>query len=138
MGRFAPDNLARQQVFLAYQGGKLVAFVSFHIGQAEWTLDLMRSSIDAPDGTMHALVEAAIEEAAQKGIVRLSLAAMPLADANRALARINRICGSEGLRQFKESFASRTEPLYGAAPNPALLTLAAPDILLRIRYPDGF
>ena len=49
----------------------------------------------------------------------------------------NRIADGSGLRQFKQSFAPRAEPLYAAAPNLFLLCLAAPDILLRIRYPDG-
>ena len=96
-----------------------------------------RSREDLPDGTMHALVHGAILDAAKAGVPRLSLAAMPRADAPRAVTWINRLCDGGGLRQFKLSFAPRIEPLYAAAPNMALLWLAAPDILLRIRYPDG-
>ena len=137
MGRFSEPHLARQRVYLARLDGRLLAFASFHVSDGEWTLDLMRSGAEMPDGTMHALIHAALLDAADLKVPRLSLAAMPPADPSRAMDWINRLCDGNGLRQFKQSFAPRAEPLYAAAPNAALLALAATDILLRIRYPDG-
>lgn len=135
MGRFCPDHLSRQQVYLAYAGNDLVAFASFHIVAAEWTLDLMRSRDDTPNGTMHALIHRAICDAATEAVPRLSLAALTLEDPHPALRKLADSSSAKGLRRFKESFAPRRERLYAAAPNRALLTLAGLDLLLRIAPP---
>ncbi len=50
MGRFAPDYVSGQQVWLAYTGDRLCAFATFNANDREWTLDLMRQQADAPDG----------------------------------------------------------------------------------------
>lgn len=130
MGRFDVDYLAGQQVFLARMEGRLVGFVSFHTTRAEWCLDVMRFD-GAPDGTMQALVHAAIDAARAAGVPRLSLAAVPdhAPLRRRWLAPVARHVGDgAGLRQFKAGFGPRWQPLYAAAPGPLRLSLALADI----------
>ncbi len=132
MGRFCPDYLAGQRLYVAWQGGTPVAFASFHTAAQEWTLDLMRHGPALPDGTMHLLVAEAIRDAASHGIPRLSLAALPALPPalHRLFAR-----QSAGLARFKHSFAPRSEPRYLCAPNLALLGLAAAEIARAVARP---
>lgn len=139
MGRYTPDYVRGQQVFLAWCGDRLVGFATFHRGAQEWTLDLMRHLPDAPPGTTHALVTAGIAEAARCGVARLSLASVPEAafgralPVDRALARLG--CAGAGLLQFKASFAPQWQPLYLAAPHRPALGLAVCEIARAIAMP---
>lgn len=141
MGRYTPDYASGQRVYLAYQGAELVAFATFHEGAREWVLDLMRPAAQAPDGTMHALIAKAVEDARAYQIPRLSLAALPPEpDQARGVAakiwkRAATQTGAAGLRQFKAAFAPNWQTLYLAAPNTAALTLAAASISHAIRRP---
>lgn len=141
MGVFSPAYLRGQYVWLAERDGALVAFVTFHRGRTEWTLDLMRHGDTLPDGTMHALVAAAIAEAQAAGVPRLSLAALPAVPAGegpltaRLRAAIARRGGGEGLTRFKTAFHPRRAPLYAAAPGPAALALALADLALSVHRP---
>ncbi len=132
MSRYEPATVEAQRCFLAFRHGRLVAFASFHVGRADWALDLMRQIPEAGDGAMHALIAAAIDAARVDGIQRLSLAAMPLAHPTRLLATCQNMAG---LRQFKLSFAPETRRLYLAAPDRFRLAVAGLDILLRIQKP---
>lgn len=135
MGRFDDIYVGAQTVFLAYKEARLVGFVSFHATAQEWCLDLMRVLPDAPDGTMHLLVQHAIEAAAKADVPILSLAAAPALPKGRtALERHLRALffkhgGGAGLRQFKSCFAPRWQPLFMAAPGPAQLGLATVDLI---------
>ena len=149
MGRFAPGYLDGQRVFVASAGGEPLAFASFHEGPREWTLDLMRHTDDCPDGTMQALVAAAIDAARAAGADRLSLAAAPAPRRlaahlpGRVPARLRRRLAARlsareaacGLRRFKDGFAPRWQPLYLAAPSRPALLVAAADLALHIRAP---
>ncbi|MDP3339829.1 phosphatidylglycerol lysyltransferase domain-containing protein [Frigidibacter sp.] len=139
MGRYTPAYVAGQHCVLAWQAGRLVAFASFHTTRGEWTLDLMRSGGGLPDGTMQALMAEAIARAAEAGVPRLSLAAVPPDPAQlRGLpALIWRMAARPpcGLAQFKAGFAPRWQTLYIAAPSPLGLALAAADIARAIRHP---
>lgn len=144
MGRYERSYVAQQRVFVAYLGRQAVAFASFHTGKTEWTLDLMRSTSKAPDGTMHAAICAAITEAATLGLPRLSLAALPMAALYAAptgrLARmIHRAAGGNqtGLAQFKSAFAPRWQTLYLAAPHVPGLVLAALEIARAVHFPPA-
>lgn len=133
MGRFCPAYLSHQRVYLAYQNDILVAFASFHTSAHEICLDLMRSSSNAPDGTMHALLASAIEEAAQAGRRQVSLAAVPHIAAHIPLRqRLLRVAGAEGLTQFKSCFNPRFVPLYMAAPSFSGLLIALCDLARHI------
>jgi phosphatidylglycerol lysyltransferase len=142
MGRFCPDYLSYQHVFLAHQGGRLVGFASFHHTPHEWCLDLMRHDQDIPDGTMHHLVHAAIDAAARCGVERLSLAAVPACPdpTSAIMVRLAQFtvqkCGGPGLRQFKSSFRPHWQPLYAAAPNRTLLMLGLADIARAVYRPS--
>jgi phosphatidylglycerol lysyltransferase len=138
MGRFCGDYLSHHQVFLAWKDDELLGFASFHTSAHEVCLDLMRSAAGAPDGTMHALIHAAIAHAAAHGRSRLTLASVPAdpARAGRAERALRRALlsasGGPGLTQFKAAFAPRFEPLYIAAPSLPGLALAAADLALAV------
>ncbi|WP_270730433.1 phosphatidylglycerol lysyltransferase domain-containing protein [Shimia sp. Alg240-R146] len=135
MGRFEEGYIHRQKVFLAYRDDILLGFVSFHATAHEWCLDLMRLLPDAPDGTMHLLVQTALEKAANDAVPRLSLAAAPTLPHGET--RIERFLrrqfythgGGPGLRQFKSCFAPDWQPLFMAAPSASHLTFAAIDVI---------
>ncbi|TNC68053.1 phosphatidylglycerol lysyltransferase domain-containing protein [Rubellimicrobium roseum] len=133
MGRFDPRLLGRQQVLLAWAGGRLVAFASFHTARNEWTLDLMRHS-GAPDGTMHALIAEAVIRARAAGVARLSLAAIPEPTPGRSWLRALGL-GSCGLAQFKGAFGPRHLPRYAAAPGRLALALGLASVARAIRRP---
>lgn len=143
MGSWQRDRLAWPHVYLACDGaGRLQGFVTVHANAGEHTLDLMRARAEAPDGTMHALVAAAIAGAARAGVARFSLAAVPVAPSPaepRLLAWVRRhlarASGAPGLRQFKSAFAPSWERLYAAAPNRLGLALAALDLGREIARP---
>lgn len=138
MGRFAANYVAGQKVFVAYENGLPIAFVSFHTTSREWTLDLMRQVGGAPDGTMHALVVAAIDAAKGAAIPRISLAALPVdpTDLPGLITPIwRRYSEAGGLRQFKSAFDPNTEPLFIAAPSWPAMMLAGIDIARAIRQP---
>lgn len=143
MGRYTPDYVSAQRVYLALNGEELLGFASFHEGAAEWVLDLMRPRDDAPDGTMHALICAAIEDAKAFGIARLSLAALPpesdqtSGPAAIVWRRAETQKGAAGLKQFKSAFAPEWQTLYIAARGAARLTVAAADIAHAIRRPPA-
>ncbi len=137
LGRFAPEQLHRQRVFLCYdENRRLVAFATFHVARAELALYQMCHAGAAPPGAMHLLIARAIEAAARQGCPRLSLAAVPRA-APRWLpkawaARLDAASGAPGLRQFKSSFGPRWAPLYAAAPGRLAFCLGVIDVIDRI------
>lgn len=136
MGRFSRRYVALQRIFLAFQEDELVAFATFHTGPDNWTLDLLRSQNGTPDGTMHALVFAAIQHAKLSNISRVSLSAMPLKDGKWPISILSKHPSGVGLRQFKLGFAPSTQTLYAAAQTWPALFLGGVDILLRVLYPD--
>ncbi|WP_343115457.1 phosphatidylglycerol lysyltransferase domain-containing protein [Ostreiculturibacter nitratireducens] len=142
MGRYDPEYVSGQGVWLAHARGRLVAFATFHEGAREWTLDLMRHGAEAPDGTMHALIAAALAAAREAGLSRLSLAALPPdigssgGPAAKLLRRAEAATGSPGLRQFKSSFAPDWQTLYIAAPSRTALLVAGLDIARAIARPE--
>lgn len=147
MGRFSPGYLSAQEVVVAWQAGRIVGFASFHAalleGRTVWTLDLLRPDPAAPDGTAQLLVQAALSAARDAGVVRLSLAAVPLGSAGpeRGLvARLGRRVAPEamaGLAQFKAGFAPRWTRLYIAGPSLAALALVGWEIWGRVRHPPS-
>ena len=141
MGRFCPEYLRHQRVYIARQGLEVIAYISFHVGADELCLDLMRSASCAPDGTMHQLIVTALEDAATEGYPRLSLAAMPPVISGRSMIGdfhqwvITWLSGGPGLNQFKTCFKPRLEPLYAAAKSWPAMTLALIDISRAIHHP---
>ncbi len=142
MGRFDADYIGGQRVYIAEHGGAPIAFITLHQGSQEWTLDLMRHMPNTPDGTMHTLVAAAINDAAACKIARFSLAAVPALPTGHAnpglLLRIAVFFAGDdgsGLIQFKAAFAPRWDRLYLCAPHRAGLVIAAAEIGREIMRP---
>lgn len=141
MGAWAPEALDWARIYLARDGaGRLAGFITVHANAREHTLDLMRAATNAPDGTMHRLVCAAISGAREAGVGRFSLAAVPLpATPGEAavLGWVRRLfwtrTGAAGLQQFKAAFGPRWTPLYMAAPSRPAVVLGALDLLREIR-----
>jgi len=141
MGFFKPDYIARFASIEARKNGETIGFLTIWTsgdGQ-EHGLDVMRLINEAPDGTMHALVDAAIERAKGQGAERFSLCAVPfmLCDEPRhwveqALTyfydKKPHIHGSTGLYRFKNAFRPVWEPRFGAAPSVISAILAARDV----------
>lgn len=127
MGRFEANYLATQRVFLAWENDRIIGFISLHVSKAEWCLDLIRICPDAPDGTGHVLLRAAISASAEEGIARLSLAAVP---DHRYAARLD-----PGLRRFKASFAPTWEPRYLACPSWSEMIIAGLEMARLINRP---
>lgn len=142
MGRFEQGYLSTHFIARAEINGRLCAFVTFQRGADEWCLDVMRHTVDLPDGTMHALVHAGIMAAKQAGVVRLSLAATPACPdphskfyrwaARQAVVK----AGGTGLRQFKSTFAPKWEPRYAGATTPHAMLIGLADITREVHHPD--
>lgn len=145
MGRHDRAHLQAQRLYVAFQRGRPVAYVSFHTAPQEWTLDLMRHLDDLPDGTMHSLVTAALFDAQALGLARLSLAAVTDGAITprqsrpdlpgRLLAVLAPETAKDGLYRFKSCFAPRWTPLYLAAPSRPGLVLAALSLWRAITRP---
>ena len=141
MGRYCPNYMADQWVAVATINGRVVAFVTAHVARDEWCLDLMRHTNDTPDGTMHALVHAAIEAARTQGAKRFCLAATPACpDPGSAFWRwaamqFVRAAGGAGLRQFKSNFGPLWRPRYAASTTPYGLAIGLVDIVRAIHLP---
>jgi len=133
-----------QRVFLAWNGADLIAFLTLNEVACEWSLDLMRQTDNAPDGTMHLLLAYAIDSARSVGCPRVSLAATSyLGHGNKefisALRRkLGKTSGADGLRRFKTSFAPNWEPLYAASPTQMSLCTGLWDVLRAINHSPGF
>lgn len=141
MGTYERAYITCQRVFLAYKDGKLVAFITLHETRNEMTLDLMRNTKDAPDGTIQMLIIAAIHAAAAYGCPRVSLAAVPWAGEDQThllrwlRKRFLRKSGHAGLKRFKAAFDPNWETLYLAAPSRLSLAVACMDIVRRVTAP---
>jgi phosphatidylglycerol lysyltransferase len=133
MGRYSRSYVLAQRLFIAWDGSRPIAFVTFHSTAREWTLDLMRHGANLPDGTMHLLILSALQAAKTEAIPRLSLASvseLPLP------ARI--MAAKNGLTRFKSSFAPNWQPLYMLAPNRVALGLAGAEIARAVHWPQQF
>ena len=141
MGRYSRDYVRAQGLYIAWIQARPVAFVTFHRAQNDWALDLMRHGNNIPDGTMHALIHAAITDAARGGVARLSLAAVPdivIGPCNAILHRlITRLTRRKttGLMQFKSSFAPKWTPLYLAVPQRSALPLICAEVARDVFWP---
>lgn len=93
-----------------------------------WLLGRLPGS---PDGTMHALLTAAIDAARDVGSPRLSLAAAPLSPRRHRAGRRP----DSGLTRFKTAFAPHWEPLYLCAAPACALTVTAADIAPAVLRP---
>lgn len=131
MGHWSAPFAARHPVFAAYLDGRLMAFLTVWVSGegTEWMLDLMRQRLDAPNGTMHALVAATMSAACDTGAKDFNLCMAPFAGLEVAdphswltrtghliYRRLDSLHGLRGLRRFKEIFRPAWSQRYLAAP----------------------
>lgn len=141
MGTYDRTYVTCQRVFLAYKSDELVGFITLHETRNEMTLDLMRQTREAPDGTIQLMIVAAIKNARDYNCPRFSLAAVPWDGKDSSpfvtalRARLLRHSGSAGLRRFKSSFAPHWETLYFSTPSVISMGTSALDITRRITAP---
>ncbi len=141
MGRLSELYIQNQWVVRAYQNDSLIAFITVHVGQTDWCLDIMRHCADIPDGTMHSLVDAAILAARAAGASQFCLAATPAcpdplsAHWRWAARQVVSRAGGPGLRQFKSAFAPHWAARYAAAPSRFQLALGLADLTREILSP---
>ena len=142
MGRHERRYLSQQRLYVAAQHGQPIAYASFHTSATEWTLDLMRHGSALPDGTMHSLIQAAIDDAQRLGIARLSLAAVPEAAfargdlATRLVSALAPETAATGLLRFKSSFAPLWSPRYLVAEHRLGLVVAGLSLWRAITRPS--
>lgn len=136
MGYLTHRLLLRQRVFTARIDGRPIAFATFLSGARGWTLDLIRTRKNCPDGTVHSLVAAGLEAAKCDAISRVSLAAAPFKLAvppqntfEKIVGRIfQRDASLRGLAQFKASFGPDWHPTYLTYSSLVALPLAVFDL----------
>lgn len=131
LGRFEPAYVCRFAVAVVRAGGRIVAFatVATTAARTELSIDLMRHTADAPEGTMAYLFTELMAWGRQEGYERFSLGMAPLSGIeSRALAplwnRVNALVFRhgepvyhfQGLRQFKDKFDPQWSPRYLVAP----------------------
>ena len=115
MGRYCPEYVTHQRVFLIRQGERLIGFITFHAGPDGWLLDLIRHGDAMPDGTMQSAIATAIMTAKSEGVPQLSLACAPDPRHTPEFWWRKRA----GLIQFKRGFGPEWQPRYHAAPTRA-------------------
>ncbi|MDR3671886.1 MAG: bifunctional lysylphosphatidylglycerol flippase/synthetase MprF [Holophaga sp.] len=145
LGYFDPDYLAYFPVAVVRSEGHIVAFASFWPGgcQEELSVDLMRSTADAPAGIMDYLFVQLFLWGRDHGYRWFNLGMAPFSGLeSRSLAPLWTKIGAflfrtgehyynfQGLRQYKEKFHPVWEPRYLACPGgvslaPILANIAA-------------
>jgi phosphatidylglycerol lysyltransferase len=143
LGCFDEDYLNRFPAGIIQQGGKIVAFANLWLGgqNEELSIDLMRHTLDAPNGVMDYLFIELMLWGKQQGYQWFNLGMAPLAGIddrslaplwNKLAARIFRhgenFYNFQGLRGYKEKFDPEWEPRYLAYSG----GLALPRILINI------
>jgi len=130
---FLPDR----PVFLAEQAGRLVGILSvapIH-GREGWLLQNLLRAPDAPNGTAEALFDAAMRDAAARGLTFVTLGLAPLAGPVARPLRVARHAGRrlfnfEGLRAFKAKLEpARWDPVYLSFPEDTSAARAIVDVL---------
>ncbi len=115
MGRYCPDYIGQQRVYLIWDGPKLCGFITVQTRQQTWSIDVIRHLPDMPNGAIHAAYAAVIADAKTSGAKILSLGAVPTAD-TVCKHQLKFRSAKAGLVQFKQSFAPTWRPLYHVAP----------------------
>lgn len=148
MGRFDAEYLASHDVIEAKVDNCPVGFVSVWTSGdgTESSIDLMRLSTAAPDGTMHALCHKAALLAQSRGARVLSLCSVPFAGIDTPentpellidwlFEKKTKWHGAKGLFRFKNAFRPQWAPRFLAAPNWFDATLGSWDIARLISAP---
>lgn len=125
-GMFDANEIQHQDVIsLQDQDGKMVAFLNIipDYAEDECTYDLIRKTEDAPGAAMDALIIRLIEYAKEKNHLFLNLGMVPMTGIEQpvntaerimklAAVKIKRFQHYQGLREFKEKYATIWENKY--------------------------
>ena len=131
MGQYDGGYVSRQKVILIEVDGRLRGFVTFFHDAQSWTLDLIRTESDLPQGAVHLAIVRAINAALVQNLSTLSLANVP-----HDAGWIGKAAkGRGGLAQFKRCFDPRWTPLYYAAPGKFSLLATAISLTWAIHHP---
>jgi phosphatidylglycerol lysyltransferase len=120
-GKFDRNELRNQDIItVSDDQGRIVAFLNIipDYTPEECTYDLIRKTADAPAAAMDALIVKLIEYAKQEGYCTLNLGMVPMAGIEKpentaeqvvkfAYERIKRFKNYQGLRDFKEKYATQ-------------------------------
>jgi len=131
MGRFDPATLARQKLFIALVGSRVLGFVTWRsFGREGRALDLMRYAADAPKGLMDYLIARSLQHFREEGLQSASLANAPLANVSPEdefslldrgvkllFENVRGIYEYKSLFQFKKKFNPVWEGRYLAFPS---------------------
>lgn len=143
VGYFDEDYLLRLPVAVLEQGNRVIAFANLLPGAdgEELSVDLMRFTHDAPNGTMDGLFTHLIFWGKAQGYAWFNLGMAPLSGIElsplpNAWSRVGRLVyghgevfyNFEGLRAYKEKFRPVWEPRYLAYPGGLSLPLVLADI----------
>ena len=118
---FDRNELKKQDIItLSDNEGRIVAFLNIipDYSPAECTYDMIRKAADAPGGAMDALIVKLIEYAREKNYLFLNMGMVPMAGIDKpenaaeqvvkfAYERLKRFRNYQGLRDFKEKYATR-------------------------------
>jgi len=137
-GRFDRKFLARHDILTAELNGTPIAFISLWSNpeSTELSLDLMRSTNDIPQGTMHLLIHEAIILAKFRAATRFSLCAVQIKGLENDKTLLGKLAHwiytkqskrhhLQGLARFKNAFRPDWEPRYLLTESrlPPILTL---------------
>ncbi len=125
-GMFDPNELGRQDVITIEDAeGNIKAFLNIipSYAEDECTYDLIRKTEDAPGAAMDALITTLIEYARERNQRYLNLGLVPMSGITEpdntaeqimkmAASRIKRFQHYQGLREFKEKYATVWENKY--------------------------
>jgi phosphatidylglycerol lysyltransferase len=120
-GMFDRNELKKHDIItLSDNEGRVAAFLNIipDYSPEECTYDMIRKTADAPGGAMDALIVRLIEYAKEKRYLFLNMGMVPMAGLNKpentaeqvvkfAYERLKRFRNYQGLRDFKEKYASR-------------------------------
>ena len=143
MGRFDPATLARQKLFVAQNGVRVLGFVTWRtFAEGGRALDLMRYAAGAPKGLMDFLIARSLLHFQKEGLQFASLSNAPLANVSSEdeLSLLDRgvkllfenvrgIYEYKSLFQFKKKFNPVWEGRYLAFPSLEMLPRIAVAIL---------
>ncbi len=131
LGRFQADYLRRFPIALIRHHGRLIAFANIWkaADKSELSVDLMRHTNDAPNGTMELLFIHLMLWGKEQGFAWFNLGMAPLSGVEKRrigplwnqFARLafdhgEHFYNFRGLRQYKEKFDPQWHPKYLAAP----------------------
>ena len=134
MGRYSPDYVAAQRVYLIMVADDLRGFITVQTRPDIWAIDVIRHGQNMPTGAIHAAYAAIIADAKTRRVGTVSLGAVPT-DKTTCKHQLKMRASKAGLIQFKQSFRPQWKPLYHAAPTPLQWTTSMLHVIWHVQRP---